>query len=335
ELRFPGVPRTDQPPEHVRVDCNSPAHWSGDTLYMFYSEGHPYRSAGPDLFHLSAAVKTRFDNETEWNHSQQGPRWAEATYKAPDGRLYMWYHNEPPRVCNRPDLTAPRIGQMVSEDDGLNFRDQGLILEGPADALACDTPNKYFTGGNGDFCVNVDADRRYVYFFISTYNRNRTEQGVSVARMNHADLPAPAGKVFKWHAGRWAEPGLRGHVSPIFPGDWHRPDADAFWGPSVHWNHYLRRWVMLLNRAKDKDWNQEGIYVSFNADLADPGGWTPARKILDRAEFGPGSGQWYPQVVGLDAARRETDKLAGRRARLFIAGRSRFEIEFHRPGRTP
>jgi hypothetical protein len=86
---------------------------------------------------------------------------------------------------------------------------------------------------------------------------------------------------------------------------------------------------MLLNRAKDKDWTQEGIYVSFNADLADPNGWTQPVKILDANELE--KSKWYPQVVGLDTVNRETDKLAGRTARLFVAGVSKWEIVFLAP----
>ncbi len=330
-FRFPGVPSKENPQERGHVDCNSPSHWDGGTLYMFFSMGHAWRSQGPDLFNLSVpSVRTSYDNEEAWSHSQQGSRWAEATYKAPDGKLYMWYHNEPHPSCGKPNLTAPRIGTMVSEDNGLHFKDLGLILEAPADSLACDTPNKYFTGGNGDFCVNVDHQREYIYFFISTYNRDKAEQGVSVARMRFADRDRPIARVWKWYQGKWAEPGLGGHVSPIFPGDWHRKDADAFWGPSVHWNHYLSIWVMLLNRALDSDWNPEGIYVSFNPDIGNPAGWSPARKILDKSALG--HKLWYPQVVGLDASKHETDKLAGKVARLFFAGVSEWEIEFHRPG---
>jgi hypothetical protein len=46
----------------------------------------------------------------------------------------------------------------------------------------------------------------------------------------------------------------------------------------------------------------------------------------------PGNDRWYPQVMGVDKARRETDKLAGRAARLFVRGQSRWEIEFLKPG---
>ena len=46
---------------------------------------------------------------------------------------------------------------------------------------------------------------------------------------------------------------------------WHDADdrVDAFWGPAVHWNTALEQYVMLLNRAKDENYAQEGIYVSF------------------------------------------------------------------------
>jgi hypothetical protein len=84
---------------------------------------------------------------------------------------------------------------------------------------------------------------------------------------------------------------------------------------------------MLLNRAVDKDWRQEGIYVSFGRDLADPGCWSAPVKILGNlAKDG-----WYPQVVGLNSRQRETDKLAGEKARLFVRGHSRWELTFVRP----
>ena len=128
---------------------------------------------------------------------------------------------------------------------------------------------------------------------------------------------------------------------PIFRAvdGWHDDErVDAYWGPSVHWNTHLEQYVMLLNRAIDKDWKQEGIYVSFSANLGDPDNWSSPRKILDREEIAqvPGMGPgWYPQVMGTDAARRETDKLAGRVARLFVHGKSVWEIVFSKPGEKP
>jgi len=309
------------------VDCSSPAHWDGDTMYVFYSWGHPYRASGPDVFHLSSDTeRASFDNESSW---QRGDRWSESTHKADDGKVYMWYHNEPP---GWPATTAPRIGAMVSTDNGLNWHDMGIVVEAPAGSDNPQTTNKYFNGGNGDFSVIADRKKEYFYFFISTYHKNKGEQGVSTARMKYKDRDDPKGKVFKWHRGKWAEAGLGGNVTPIFPAaiDWHKPNADAFWGPSVHFNTYLDSWVMLLNRAKDKDWTQEGIYISFNRDLANSSGWTKPAKILDASELE--KSKWYPQVMGLDAGKQETDKLAGKTARLFVAGVSKWEIVFLRSG---
>jgi len=309
------------------VDCSSPAHWDGDTVYMFYSTGHPFRNSGPDLLHLSRpSQRVSFDNEAVWT---MGGRWIESTHKARDGRLYMWYHNEPPLASGR---TAPRIGAMVSTDNGLTWRDLGIVLEAPAGYNNAESVNKYFVGGNGDFAVIADNEKEHLYFFISTYHRDKAEQGIAIARMRYEDRDAPIGKVVKWYQGGWNEPGLGGQVTPIFPAviDWHRSDADAFWGPSIHYNTYLNAWVILLNRARDKDWTQEGIYLSFNAALADPAGWAQPVKILDAAELE--KSKWYPQVMGMDKANHHTDKLAGRTARLFVAGVSKWEVVFRKPG---
>jgi len=306
------------------TDCNSPAHWDGGTLYVFNSAGHPWRSAGPDVVHLTNDYRRcAYDNKVN------GGRWIECTWKADDGVLYGWYHLEPGGLCPGTTLTAPRIGAVRSTDNGATWRDLGIILDAPPNTLRCGTTNKYFAGGNGDFSAMLDRRGEWLYFFISTYT-DFSEQGVSVARMKWADRESPVGKVSKWHDGAWTEPGLGGHVTPIFPGriDWHRADADAFWGPSIHWNTHLRCYVLLLNRARDAKWIQEGIYVSFNRDLANPKGWSAPQKILGNLR----ADGWYPQVIGLDVARRETDKLAGKSARLFVRGRSQWELRFLKPG---
>jgi hypothetical protein len=306
------------------TDCNSPAHWDGDTLYLFNSAGYPWRSAGPDLFHLTNDYR-----RCEYDDQANGGRWIEATWKAEDGLLYGWYHNEPSGLCPGTRLTAPKIGAVRSTDQGATWHDLGVILESRPGTLNCGTSNYYFAGGNGDFSIMLDARQEWLYFFISTYAGDVFEQGVALARMRWADRDAPSGKVSKWHRGRWNEPGLGGRVTPIFPAtiDWHRADASAFWGPSIHWNSHLRQYVLLLNRARDKDWTQEGVYVSVNSELADPRRWTTPQKIL----AGLKKDQWYPQVMGLDKSRRETDKLAGEKARLFVRGQSRWEIQFLRP----
>ena len=112
--------------------------------------------------------------------------------------------------------------------------------------------------------------------------------------------------------------------TPIFPVTvpWNVANTDAFWGPSVHYNTYLDKFVMLLNRSCcDPGWPEEGIYVSFNDALSNPDGWTTPVKVLDGSEA-----WWYPQVIGY--APNGTDKLAGRTARLYSNGISNWEIVF-------
>ena len=325
-LQFRGANSSD-PAKPGECDCNNPAHWDGQTLYVFNSAGHPWRSAGRDLFHL-----TNDYARCEYDNTANGGRWIECTWQANNGVLYGWYHYEPRQVCpasGKPSsttLTAPQIGAVTSTNNGLTWHDLGLVLEAPPDTLNCQTKNHYFAGGNGDFSVMLDVEQQYLYFFFSTYPSIVTEQGVAVARMRWADRDQPINKVWKYHNAHWNEPGLGGHVTPIFPArtDWHRADADAFWGPSIHWNSHLHMYVMLLNRTKNAEWAQEGIYLTFNRNLREPTRWSSPQKLTLAAK----DLAWYPQVVGLDASKHETDKLAGSLARLFIRGASRWEIVF-------
>lgn len=306
------------------VDCNSPSHWDGETFYVFNSTGHPYRSFGKNLFRLGPARPAAFDNQAS------GGRWIECTWRADDGTLYGWYHHEPAGLVPGTSLTAPKIGAVRSADNGAAWKDLGIVLEARPGTLKPDAQNGYFAGGHGDFSVMLDAGGRWLYFFYGNYAGDAAEQGVAVARMEWKHRDAPAGKVLKWHEGAFKEPGLAGRLTPTFPAvaAWERADCDAFWGPSVHWNTHLKRHVMLLNRARGKGWIQEGIYVSFTCDLADPRGWTLPQKLR------PG-GNWYPMVVGLGRGSGGTDKRAGRVARFFMGTASDAEIVFSLPGDAP
>ncbi|MBI2186106.1 MAG: hypothetical protein HYU37_03150 [Acidobacteria bacterium] len=84
----------------------------------------------------------------------------------------------------------------------------------------------------------------------------------------------------------------------------------------------MNRYVMLMNRAANERFDNEGIYVSYADRLDDPRAWSAPRKILN-------GGGWYPQVAGLEPA-RGTDREAGQRARFLLTGRSDYIIEFER-----
>lgn len=320
-----------------QIDSNSPAVWEivdgTPTLIVLTSvAGQPHRAAGIRIGALDEMGPVGF--------SRRPPHgvWMEAVLADVDGSWYGYYHNEIPadELCGDPARVVPRIGAARSTDFGATWEDLGVILETPARTHVCDSQNHYFVGGVGDFSAVLDQHSRDVYFFYSQYVSREWGQGVAVARMAWADRDEPAGRLATWTRGVWLPARtfqmadeddarwLYPVASPIYPvaESWHRdgPDVDAFWGPSVHWNTHLQQYVMLLNRAKDMQWTQEGIYVAFSPALEDPAQWSAPRKILD-------GGGWYPQVLGIEPG-TGTDKLAGALARLFVSGRSEYLIRF-------
>jgi hypothetical protein len=315
------------------ADSNSPAVWERiegrQRLFVFTSEGgSTIRHEGTDASRLAA-----LDTISVEDHPGHGV-WFEAIIPDVDGTWYGFYHNEwPAQVCDDPRM-IPRIGAARSRDYGATWQNLGVVLASSPRSYDCGSANEYFVGGVGDFSVMLDDEQRYLYFFYSQYASRDTVQGVSVARMAWADRDAPAGKMSVWwRKDTWiptrAVQLAKGAAyvypsgSPIYPvtDAWHDgPTVDAFWGPSVHWNTYLQQYVMLLNRARDASWTQEGIYVAFAPRLNEPSLWSTPQRLMT-------GGQWYPQVLGTEVG-TGTDRLAGERARFFLGGRSEYVIQF-------
>ena len=329
------------------IDSNSPLHWDGDTLYLFNSFLHPWRTSGPDIRHLENKTRVHLGNIND-----QLYMWIEATWKDDDGTLWGSFHHEPDGVCisNEHLPTAPKIGWLKSQDNGESWKDLGFIIMASPCAVNCKSASPWDAGGTGDFVFLLDHQKQFFYFYGTSYDPRFEEQGVWAARMAYADRNGPSGKVLKWYNGGWNEPALWGHVTPVFPAsrDYHTKDGSMFWGPSIHWNTYLHTYVMVLNHAINTHLDADGIYISFNPDIGDPAGWSkpvmliggPAMRqaMAGAEEAGLGlqdvlNNGWYPQIIG--TGRGETDKLAGRTARFFMGGLSNLEIVFAKPGEKP
>jgi hypothetical protein len=321
------------------IDSSNPLVWDlvdgSPRLFVLTSWGGvPIHSAGPSLDRLQRGAPAVFNP-----HPGDGV-WMEAIVPDAAGTWYGFYHHErPARPCGRDDRQLPNIGAARSVDRGRTWDDLGIILDAPANSHVCESSNRFVFGGVGDVTAALDADGQNLYLYYSQYMRDAATQGVAVARLAWADRDAPIGKLSIWNAGAWlpvaraSEAGDGDVDSWVYPAGtplvaatrpFHdaSPAADVFWGASIHWNTYLEQYVMLLNRAKDDQFNNEGIYVSFATTVDDPNRWSAPKKIMN-------GGGWYPQAIGVEAG-SGTDKLAGRRARFFLTGRSEHMIEFER-----
>jgi hypothetical protein len=305
------------------------------TLVAFASwGGAPVRMAGPNIESLQVTGDLAIIP-----HPGNGIWFESVIADETDTTWYAYYHDElPAYACGRPDRSIPRIGAAISTDRGVTWHNLGIILEAPSGSEVCGSSNAYVFGGVGDVSAMVDREWKDVYFYFSNYGRDPRTQGVVLARLAWADRDAPRGRVAIWQDGVWLSPvrkpltGIDDSpveweypagtplVRPTSP--WHdgRPAADAFWGPSIHWNTSLERYVMLLNRSRDEAFTNEGVYVSFASRLDDPRAWSAPQKIVN-------GGGWYPQVAGPEPG-TGTDRQMGRRARFFVTGRSTRYIEF-------
>jgi hypothetical protein len=255
------------------------------------------------------------------------PMWVEAVWRDTDGTLFGWYHHEPGGVCRNSDLTAPKIGAVISFDGGRTFTDMGIVLES-GEAANCEAKNGFFAGGHGDFSVVLDQEKKFFYFIFTNYGGDGGGQGIVTARLAFEDRFQPAGAVYKFHEGLWEEPGIGGRTTAIYPAAvaWGQENADSLWGPSTHWNRHIEKYVILMNRACCKPhWPQEGIYIAYATDLSDPFSWSDAKRLLDKPGIGFSPG-YYPQILGIEQG--DTDSLAGEVARLYIHGISNWEIVF-------
>ena len=318
------------------VDSSNPLIWDwvdgSLKLFAFTSwGGAPAQSSGPSVEQLGGSSPVAFTT-----HPGHGV-WMESILADDTGTWYAYYHHERPAdECGRPERQLPRIGSARSYDQGQTWEDLGIVLDAPERSAACGSSNRFVLGGVGDVSAVLDADKQDVYLFFSQYSGGVDRQGIAVARLAWPDRDAPAGKAVVFNDGAWlpairsAEEGsiawsyppgtpLEKSTHPFHDGN---QAADVYWGASVHWNTYLERYVMLMNRAKDESFGTEGIYVSYATSLSNAREWTPPQKLMS-------GGGWYPQVIGLEPG-VGTDRLAARRARFFLTGKSDRMIEFER-----
>ncbi len=299
------------------VDSNSPSFWASNQLNLFNSTHNGViLSSGVGQSTLKEAGAARM------NMISGRPYWLESVWVDPAGPIYAWYHQEFAPCAAGNYLAEPRIGAVISYDGGKTFLDMGSVISS-GEPNDCNAKNGYTAGGVGDFSVILDRQHKYFYFIYSSYAGELENEGICVARMPYASRAFPVGAVQKYYDGAWSEPGMGGRDWAIMRATalWQNADANSYWGPSIHWNTYLNEYVMLLNHSCcSPGYPQEGVYISYNGDPANPKGWSAPALLLHNEG-------WYPQVFG-NAVNSGTDSNAGQTPRLYIDGKSSWQLTF-------
>jgi hypothetical protein len=260
----------------------------GEKYIMFWAEFESHRSVGPspfveeqEMLEPSNAVFGKRGNFNSWDN---GGSWLMSVFREKDDNFIAFYHAEDhwyPHTSN--DIAWKSIAVTYSDDKGKSWSAGSQII-------TSSTPRPVVPqwGGTGDCCVVWDhINQRWMCYY--------QEQQISMA-VSTDSIGAP-GTWKKYYKGDFTEDGLGGEQSPL-PGLENYPGGN----PSVHWNTYLNKWVMVWH-----GWAPAKIYVSVSANGIN---WDTPQAIISSAISGRA---WYPTIIGV------TDVEAGQTAKIYYA----------------
>lgn len=285
DARLVGEPAPSLPIYRYSPDGHCAILPKGSSLLMFWPGDDSYRTTGTSVFDMKDCVRVLpkggaadYDNGGSWLYSV-----------IPRGKARMlgFYHAEDHRFPLSPDshFTAYKsIARCTSDDSGLSWKGREQILTAHEPK-----PPKAAWSGLGDHGVVWDEKtKRFVCFF---------QEAGRLCMAASKDPEGRPGSWFKWYKGGFIEPGLGGRATPI-------PSLARHCGgnPSVLWNTYLERWVMVWHRWKGDIW------ISTSSNLAD---WSCPRRLVPRP--GRAGKAWYPTLLG------NSDASGGRSVLLLYA----------------
>ena len=255
---------------------------------MFWAEFQNYRSTGKTQF---VEDQTKFDptssvfgrrgNFDSWDN---GGSWLMSVFRENGVNFVGFYHAEDhwfPHTSN--DIAWKSLAVTFSSDKGKTWSAGNQIITSPTSKPATPT-----WGGSGDCCVVWDhINNRWMCY----YQEHNILMAVST------DPKGAPGTWKKYYNGAFTENGLGGQHTKL-PGLENAPGGN----PSVHWNTYLKKWVMVWH-----GWSPPKIYVSVSEDGVH---WEEPKSIIVSSISGRA---WYPTIIG------NTDVEAGQIAKIYYA----------------
>ena len=260
----------------------------GNEYIMFWAEFESHRSVGSTQFvedqntlEPNTAV---FGGRGNFDTYDNGGSWLMSVFREQNDDFIGFFHAEDhwyPHTSN--DIAWKSIGVTYSNDKGITWETGIQII-----TSATPKPEAPTWGGTGDCCVVWDhINNRWLCYY--------QEQTISMAIST--DPKGAPGTWKKYYFGGFTEDGLGGRQSPL-PGLSSAPGGN----PSVHWNTYLMKWVMVWH-----GWSPTNIYISVSSDGIN---WdTPQSIIVSDI----GGRAWYPTIIGT------TDVETGQVAKIYYA----------------
>jgi hypothetical protein len=255
---------------------------------MFWAEFESHRSTGTSQF-VEDQIKldptnSVFGRRGNFNSWDNGGSWLMSVFRKIGDDFIGFYHAEDhwyPHTSN--DIAWKSLAVTYSSDKGKTWSTGTQIITSPTAK-----PGTPTWGGSGDCSVVWDhINNRWMCY----YQENWILMAISTDPMG-----AP-GTWKKYYNGSFTEDGLGGQHTKL-PG----LSSASGGNPSVHWNTYLKKWVMVWH-----GWSPPRIYISVSEDGIN---WDEPKSIIVSSILGRA---WYPTIIG------NTDVEAGQIAKIYYA----------------
>lgn len=209
------------------------------------------------------------------------------------GKYVGFYHAESHR--DNKGTAHKSIGVTYSDDYGKTWHDSAPII---VDTLTKSESTGW--SGLGDGCVIYDKDNKR---WLCYYQGKVSGAQNSICLAMSDDPEAKSGTWKKWNGGSFSVEAYnpktkKGGANHALSNLRLRPGAN----PSVMWNTYLNKWVMVYH-----GWDPKKVYIAFSKDGIN---WGNPSTVIGGAD----NPIWYPNLIST-----EGDLVGGKEVRLYFS----------------